>query len=86
MGLALSIATYFVVWWITLFAVLPFGVHTQEEDGEIVPGTPESAPAKFRMWRMLLVNTVVSTVVFAAIWFTVYYLKLEPADLPPVPQ
>ncbi|MEZ5842652.1 MAG: DUF1467 family protein [Hyphomicrobiaceae bacterium] len=78
MGIALSIATYFVVWWITLFAVLPFGVRTQDEAGEVVPGTPASAPAGFRMARVMLVNTIVATVVFAAIWIAVYVAQIEP--------
>ena len=84
MGLPLSIATFFVVWWITLFAVLPFGVRTQDEAGEVVPGTPGSAPAKFPMRRVMLLNTAVATVVFASIWITVYVLQAEPPELPPV--
>ena len=42
------IAIYFVVWWIVLFAVLPWGVRTQEEEGEVVLGTDPSAPANPR--------------------------------------
>lgn len=37
-------AMYFVVWWITLFAVLPFGLKTQEEDENVTLGTVASAP------------------------------------------
>jgi len=33
MSLTLSIAIYFVIWWIVLFAVLPIGVRTQGEMG-----------------------------------------------------
>ena len=73
MSLTLSIATYFVVWWITLFAVLPFGVRTQEESGDVVPGTPESAPASFRLGRVALINTGVATVVFMVIWLAAYF-------------
>ena len=43
MSIALGIALYFVIWWMTLFAVLPFGGRTQGESGHVVPGTPESA-------------------------------------------
>ena len=42
-----SLAVYFVVWWITLFAVLPFGLRTQAEDKHVILGTVESAPTKF---------------------------------------
>lgn len=71
MSIPLSIAVYFVVWWTTLFAVLPIGVRTQQETGEVVPGTPESAPAHFRVLRVLAINTAVATVVFAIIWVAI---------------
>jgi predicted secreted protein len=44
MNIGSVIAIYFVVWWTILFAVLPFGVRTQEEEGEITLGTERSAP------------------------------------------
>lgn len=71
MSIPLSIAVYFVVWWTTLFAVLPIGVRTQQETGKVVPGTPESAPAHFRVLRVLAINTAVATVVFAIIWVAI---------------
>ncbi len=67
MSLVFAIAIFFVVWWIVLFAVLPFGVRTQGETGDRVTGTPESAPAKFSFARVAIINTIVSAVVFAVI-------------------
>ena len=61
-------AVYFIVWWMTLFAVLPFGLKTQAEAEEIVPGTVESAPARFRGGRVMLMTTVVSAIVYGA-WY-----------------
>ena len=71
MSLTLGIATYFIVWWTTLFAVLPIGLRTQEEDGVVVPGTPESAPARPRFLRIVVTNTAVASIVFAIIWLMV---------------
>lgn len=68
MTLIFGLAIFFVVWWIVLFAVLPFNVRTQAEAGTTVPGTPESAPAKFPLARMFLINTIVAIVVFCIIW------------------
>ena len=84
MDLVLSIAVYVFIWWITLFAVLPFGVRTQEEAGDVVPGTPESAPAKQRMVRIFLINTVVATVVFAIVYVVISYGLITP-DMAPYP-
>ena len=33
-----------IIWFLTLFVVLPIGLTTQEEAGEVVPGTPAGAP------------------------------------------
>ena len=32
MAVGTAIAIYFVVWWVVLFAVLPFGMRAQEDD------------------------------------------------------
>jgi hypothetical protein len=40
-----GIALYFVIWWTVLFAVLPFGVRSQAEAGDVVSGSEPGAPA-----------------------------------------
>jgi predicted secreted protein len=59
-------AIYFVVWWIVLFLTLPFGVRSQHEDGESVPGTDPGAPVASQMGRKLIWTTILSAVLFAA--------------------
>jgi len=73
MSLSFAIAIYFIIWWTVLFAVLPIGVRTQAEDGAIVPGTPESAPAAPRLLRVVLLTTAISALVFAALWALIRY-------------
>lgn len=73
MSLTLAIALYFVIWWTVLFAVLPLGLKTQDEAGEVVPGTPESAPVRPRLVKLFLINTVVASVVFAIVWAAIVY-------------
>ena len=68
MSIPLGIALFFVIWWVVLFAVLPFGVRTQGESGNVVEGTPESAPVHFPLARVAAINTVVAVVVFAIVW------------------
>ena len=60
MSVPFAIAIYVVIWWTVLFAILPIGVRTQGEDGAIVPGTPESAPTRPRLVRVVLLTTLVS--------------------------
>jgi predicted secreted protein len=84
MDLVLSIAIYIFIWWIVLFAVLPFGVRTQQEEGSVVPGTPESAPHKPRLLRIFLINTVLATIVFAIV-YVIISRGLITADTIPFP-
>ncbi len=68
MTLSLGIALYLMIWFMTLFAVLPFGVKTQGEVGEVVEGTPESAPHAPRLLRIAIINTIVAAIAFAFVW------------------
>ncbi len=40
----LAVAIYFVLWWVTLFLTLPFGVRSQHEEDGAAPGTDPGAP------------------------------------------
>ncbi len=62
--------------------MLPFGVRTQDEEGEVVPGTPGSAPAKPRLLRIFLVNTLVSTIIFAIVYAIIEYKVITPENIP----
>jgi predicted secreted protein len=70
-SLSFAIAIYVLIWWTVLFAILPLGVRTQAEDGEVVPGTSESAPTHPRLLRVVLLTTVVSGLLFGALWAAV---------------
>ena len=63
-----AFAIYFVMWWITLFLTLPFGVRSLHEDGGGAPGTDPGAPVASRMGRKLIWTTVISAVIFAISW------------------
>jgi predicted secreted protein len=62
MAVSTAIAIYFLIWWIVLFAILPFGVRPQGE--EAPPGTDPGAPAVPCLMAKLLWTTIVATVVF----------------------
>ncbi len=79
MAVTTYIAIYFLIWWLTLFAVLPWGVRSQEEGGDIVPGSDPGAPMAHRLGRKLIWTTLVSGVVFA-IFYVVYTAELIPYE------
>ena len=63
-----ALAIYFVIWWIALFLTLPFGVRTQHDDGESIPGTEPGAPIAAQMRLKLIWTTIISAVFFAVAW------------------
>jgi len=75
MPVTTAIAIFFLIWWIVLFAVLPWGVRSQEEGGEVAPGTDPGAPAIPNLRRTLIWTTLVAAVVFAAC-YVVYVERL----------
>jgi predicted secreted protein len=79
MSIFTALAIYFVLWWIVLFAVLPWGVHSQHESGGMAPGTDPGAPVLTNLKLKLVWTTVVATVVFAG-WFVVYVYRLVTLD------
>lgn len=85
MTLTVGLALYFIIWWLTLFAVLPFGVKTQGEAGDVVPGTPESAPARTGIWKVFAINSVVAGIAFLALWFALEAGWVMPPPPPPPP-
>ena len=66
MPVTTALAIFFLIWWVVLFAVLPFGIRSQHEDGEMAPGTDPGAPVLSRLGRKLLWTTAVAVVIFAA--------------------
>lgn len=57
------LAIYFLIWVLSAFIMLPFGIKTHEEAGiEKIPGQADSAPANFRPWRVVGRATILATV------------------------
>jgi len=67
MTVTMGIATYFIMWWIVLFAVLPFGVHAQGEEGPVVDGSDPGAPTRPMMLVKAAWTTGISALLFVAL-------------------
>ena len=78
-----AVAIYLLFWALTLFAVLPFGVRTADEAGEVRgPGEADSAPAHPLLWRKAAWTTVIATVLFALFYANYVHGWIELADIP----
>ncbi len=82
MSIAGGIVTYIVIWWLVLFMVLPWGVTSQRDAGEIVPGTADGAPVKPQLIKKALITTGIAT----AAWGIFFYLMandiIQLGDIP----
>ena len=69
MAVTTAVATFFLIWWVTLFAVLPWGIRSQHEgqtEGhDMAPGTDPGAPRSVRLGRKLLWTTLVAIAIYA---------------------
>jgi predicted secreted protein len=75
-------AIYFIIWWLVLFATLPFSLKTQDEEGETVLGTVSSAPGGPHMLRAIVRTTLVSLVIFAGFYVLTKVVGLTVDDIP----
>jgi predicted secreted protein len=66
-SIPMAAAIYLTIWFTVLFAVLPFGVRSQHESGDFVPGTDPGAPVAPRLLAKAIWTTLISAVVFAAL-------------------
>lgn len=82
MSLVSGIAIYFVIWWIALFAILPIGMRTQDEDGNVILGTVSSAPAKPRLWRAFIRTTILATLIFVGYYYLTQVVEFGLDDIP----
>lgn len=64
-----GILVYIVIWWLTIFMVLPFGNAPIERD-DIEKGQASSAPKRPRLGLKMLANTLLS----GAIWLGLYWV------------
>jgi predicted secreted protein len=74
-----AIAIYFLIWWLVLFAVLPWGVRSQQESGEVAHGSDPGAPSIPRLVAKLGWTTVVATIIFIGC-YEIYVNRLVTLD------
>ncbi|MEZ5811541.1 MAG: DUF1467 family protein [Rhizobiaceae bacterium] len=75
-------AIFYIIWWVVLFAVLPFSLRTQEEDGEVTLGTVKSAPRGPHVLRAMLRTTIITLLLFGVWYLVVEYYGFGFDDIP----
>lgn len=86
MSLTFALAIYLICWWLVLFVVLPFGVRSQQEEGEVVEGSEGAAPAKTKILRKFVITTIVATILFSIVYLILTYRLVTLDDIPFLPK
>jgi predicted secreted protein len=83
-SLTAALGIYFVIWWTVLFAVLPWGIKSQQETEMFERGTDPGAPHRPLLLRKMVATTLVSAVLFVIV-YAVWVFGLVPFDRIPLP-
>jgi predicted secreted protein len=63
-----GVVAYVIIWWVVIFAVLPFGIERAPEGD---PGYASGAPAHPRLWLKAGVTTLIAAVLWLAFYAVV---------------
>ena len=64
MTLTGAIVLFFVTWFMVFFCVLPWRFESQGEAGDVVPGTPASAPSDVQLGRKVKITSMIAVAVW----------------------
>lgn len=81
MNLTGGLVLFVSIWFLTLFVVMPIGQKSQQDMGEVVPGTPAGAPADANWKRKLLITTLVTAVLWGVIATIIFGGVITRADI-----
>ena len=68
MGIAGSVMVIVIFWWLAFFVMLPIGVRSQLEEGNVVPGTEPSAPSAPNLVRKAIIAFAIALVAWAGLF------------------
>ena len=78
MGITGSIIVYVLIWWMIFFSVLPVGIQSNKEKfKERVGGIDPGAPNNPKIVEKFLITTVITSVIFIAIYYLVEFNLLN---------
>lgn len=66
MSITGGLVLYATLWFLVMFLLLPIGHQSQEEAGQVVPGTPVGAPMRPMMGRKALWAALISAALVGA--------------------
>lgn len=81
MGIAGSLMVIAIAWWLAFLALLPFGVKSQLEHGEVVPGSEPSAPIVANLGRKAVAAFFIALVLWAGLFSVIEFELMTLEDI-----
>ena len=75
-------ALTFIIWWVLLFALLSFGLRTQDDDNDVTLGTTASAPTGPHVLRAMFRTTIATAAVMTLFYLVTEYWGYGFSDIP----
>ncbi len=81
MTITSALVLFAVIWFMLLFMALPLGQKSQQEEGERVPGTPDSAPVDPMIGKKMFWVTVITVILWVPLVLFISYGPLSVKDI-----
>ncbi len=62
-----AFVVFLLLWWLTLFLVLPQGIRGQAEDGNIVEGSEPGAPVESNIKAKFIKTTMIAAILWVIV-------------------
>lgn len=77
-GIATQFFIFLIIWWLSLFMVLPWGIRRQEGDEA---GHDPGAPANPMLLKKAIITTVLAVAIWGALFLASRYLGFSVLEL-----
>ncbi len=64
MNLFSAFVVWLIIWWLTLFIILPIGIRGQAEEGDILEGSEPGAPHTLDIKKKFIQTTIIGSVLW----------------------
>ena len=62
-----AFVVWLIIWWLTLFIILPIGIRGQAEENDIVEGTEPGAPHNLDIKRKFIQTTIIASILWVLV-------------------
>ena len=83
MTITAALVLFAIIWFMTLFIVLPLRLTTQGDEGKVTPGTHAGSPARYHFKKRLWIVTGISVVLWCGLSWVIIsgVVTLDDIDL-----